>query len=90
MSKISINDLLENKIPVSVSIDKEARAIYFKVSDKDVTKTERINSSVSVDYDENGEVVGVELIRINNISVLMKKTFKDISSAIPRKSLVEA
>ncbi len=90
MKHASINELLNGKTPINVSIDKEARAIYFKVSDAEVSRTERINSSLSVDYDDSGEVVGVEIIRITNIGVLLKKAFKDISSGIPSRALATA
>ena len=90
MNQVSINELLRGKTPISVSIDREARAIYFKISDVEVSKTERLNSSLSVDYDENGEVVGVEIIRVKNVGVLLKKAFRDISSGIPPKALATA
>jgi len=88
--QISINDLLKGKTPINVSIDSEARAVYFKLTDEQVDKTERLNSSLSVDYDERGEIVGVELIRVNKIGVMLKKAYKDISSFIPPQALVTA
>lgn len=87
MNQVSINELLQGKTPISVSIDREARAIYFKLSDDDVAKTVRLNSSLSVDYSENGEVIGVEIIRLTNVGVLLKKAFHDISEGIPPKAL---
>ena len=90
MNQVNINELLQGKTPINVSIDSEARAIYFKVSDNQVSKTERLNSSLSVDYDGNGEVVGVEIIRLRNAGVLLKKTFEDISSGLPPKALATA
>ena len=88
MNQVNLNELLKGKTPISVSIDSAARAIYFKLSDEEVSKTVRLNSSLSVDYDEDGEVVGVEIIRITNVDVLLKKAFRDISSGIPSKALV--
>ena len=90
MKEININDLLEGKTPISVSIDREARAIYFKLSDDEVSKTVRLNDSLSVDYRKDGEVIGVEIIRVTNVGVLLKKAFQDISSGIPPKVLVAA
>lgn len=87
MNQVSINNLLHGKTPTSVSIDREARAIYFKLSEKEVARTERLNNSLSVDYDEDGEVIGVEIIRITNVGALLKKAFHDISAAIPPKAL---
>ena len=88
MNQVNINELLNRKTPISVSIDSEARAIYFKLCDDEVSKTVRLNSSLSVDYDEDGEVIGVEIIRVTNVGVLLKKAFQDIASGIPPKVLV--
>ena len=88
MNHMDINKLLHGKTPINVSIDREARAVYFKLSDDEVLKTTRINSSLSVDYGKNDEVIGVEIIRIKKIEVLMKKAFKDISSSIPSNVFV--
>ena len=90
MNQANINELLHGRTPISVSIDREARAIYFKLSDDEVLKTVRLNSSLSIDYGEDEEVIGVEIIRVTNVGVLLKKAFKDISSAIPRKVLATA
>ena len=82
MNLAELNELLKDKPPINVSIDKEARAIYFKFSDEEIVKTARINSSLSVDLDQDKEVVGVEVIRIKKIDLLMKKALHDISSII--------
>ena len=83
MNHLDIDKLLKGKKPINVAIDKEARAIYFKVSDDDVTRTVRTNDSVSIDYGRDDEIVGVEIIRVNKIEVILKKALKDISSTIP-------
>ncbi len=87
MTYLNINKLLGGKTPINVSIDKEARAVYFKISDDEVLHTERLNDSLSVDYGKNDEIIGVEIIRVNKIELLLKKALKDIASTIPRKSL---
>ena len=90
MNQVSLNDLLGGKTPINVSIDREARAIYFKLSDKEVCQTKRLNSSLSVDYDENNQVIGVEIIRVNEIGIMLEKAYKDISSSIPPQALQTA
>ena len=90
MSHLDINKLLKGKKPINVAIDKEARAIYFKVSDEDAARTVRLNESVSIDYDNDDEIVGVEIIRVNKIEVILKKALKDISSVIPSNILATA
>ena len=90
MNHLDISKLLKGKTPINVAIDKEARAIYFKISDDDVTKTIRLNDSVSIDHGKDDEIVGVEIIRVNKIEVILKKALKDISSVIPNKILATA
>ena len=90
MNHLDINKLLKGKAPINVAIDKEARAIYFKISDEDVFKTVRVNESVAVDYDKEDDIVGVEIIRVNKIEVILKKALKDISAIIPNKILAAA
>ncbi len=90
MKHLDINKLLKGKSPVNVAIDREARAIYFKLSDEDVARTVRMNDSVSIDYDKDDEVVGVEIIRVTKIEMILKKALKDISSVIPSNILATA
>ena len=90
MNHIDINKLLRGKKPVNITIDKDAKAIYFKVSDHMVSKTVRPNASLSVDYDEHNDVVGVEIIRVRRIEQIFKMALKDISSAIPSNILTPA
>ena len=90
MSHVDINKLLHGKKPINIAIDKAAKAVYFKVSDHTVSKTVRPNASLSVDYDERNDVVGVEIIRVQKIEQIFKMALKDITSAIPSKTLTPA
>ena len=90
MNYININKLLKGKTPINVSVDGEAKAVYSKISDDDVLRTERPNANLSIDYGKHDEVVGVEIIRVSKIAHVLKVAFKDISSAIPRKTLATA
>ena len=49
-----------------------------------------MNDSVSMDYDKDDEIVGVEIIRLNKIGVILKKALKDISSTIPNNIVATA
>ena len=87
MKNLDLDKLLKGKKPLSIAIDKQAQAIYFTVSDHEVCHTARLNDSLFIDYDKNNEPVGVELIRVSKIELILKKAFKDISTAIPSKVL---
>ena len=84
---IDISKLLKGKKPINITVDGEARAVYFKISDEEVLRTERPNNSLSIDYDKDNEVVGVEIIRVSKIEQIIKLAYKDISSHIPRQAL---
>ena len=87
MSHLDLNKFLKGRKPINITIDKEAKAIYFKMLDQDVLRTIRINDSVSIDYGKDDDIVGIEIIRIRRIEVILKKALKDISSIIPSKTL---
>ncbi len=90
MNTMDLNRLLKGKQPINIAIDREARAIYFKVEDDEVSKTVRLNDSVSVDYGEHDEVVGIEIIRVNKIGLILKKALKDITTVLPKQTLATA
>ena len=87
MSNMDINKLLKGKKPINIAIDKDAKAVYFKVSDHHVSKTVRPNNSLSIDYDDHNDVVGVEIIRVRRIDQIFKMALKDITSFIPSNTL---
>ena len=84
---IRLNELLKDKTPVNVSIDKEAKAVYFKFSDGKILKTVRINGSLTVDLGHDQEVIGVEVIRIKQINRVMKKPFMTFLPLFPQTCL---
>ena len=47
---------------MKITFDKRADAIYIYLTQKKVTKTEELDANTFVDYDQKGEVVGIELL----------------------------
>jgi uncharacterized protein YuzE len=45
-----------------VTYDSEADAVYIYLKDSKVVGSETISPSVTVDYDKDGDVVGVEIL----------------------------
>jgi len=87
MTHYSLNKMLTGKEVKNISIDKVARAIYFKVEDHDVCRTVRINPNFAIDYDKYDEVVGLELIRVKRIELIVKKALKDITTILPNDAV---
>lgn len=46
-----------------ISVDRDANAIYIKISDEKVDKTKEISNSIFADIDENENVVGIEILK---------------------------
>ena len=46
-----------------MTVDPKADAAYLRVRDRDVDKTVEVNSELNIDYDSDGKVVGIEILR---------------------------
>ncbi len=49
---------------MKLSIDETADALYLQLINKDVLESEEIVPGIVVDYDENGEIIGVEVLHL--------------------------
>jgi uncharacterized protein YuzE len=82
--KIFFNNLnLKTNKPITFCLDTFARAMYITFSNKPVTKTVRKDSSFSIDYDKDGNLVGIEIIRLRRVSAVIQKLLKDAETIIP-------
>ncbi len=45
--------------------DPVADALYIKLKDDKIAETEEINESVIVDYNEKGEIIGIEILNFS-------------------------
>ncbi len=46
-----------------LSVDPKTDAAYLRLRDRDIEQTIEINSEIKVDYDKDGNVVGIEILR---------------------------
>jgi len=74
---------LKEKKPISFSLDTLAKSIYISFSTNPVVNTLRKNNSFSVDYDKDGEIVGIEVIRIKKAEATIKRILKDTENSLP-------
>lgn len=65
------------------SFDALAKAIYIGLSTNKVTKTVRENHSLFFDYDKDGKLVGIEIIRVQKANAAIRKILKDAEDNIP-------
>ncbi len=55
---------------MEIKFDKEANALYIKLTDKEIAYTEEITPNIIVDYSEDDKPVGIEIL---NASKEVKK-----------------
>jgi uncharacterized protein YuzE len=48
-----------------IKVDKESDALYFRFDESQIVESEEVRPVVILDYDEDGRVVGVELLGIS-------------------------
>ena len=50
---------------MKLEFDPEADAVYLEIADADVERSEQIKPGVVIDYDIDGNVVGVEVLYVS-------------------------
>ena len=46
-----------------MTVDPKSDAAYLRIRDREVDKTIELNDEIKVDYDKDGNVVGLEILR---------------------------
>ena len=67
---------------MKIEYDKEVDALYIYLQEKEVYKTKEIEEGVNIDFDEEGKVIGLEII-----GVTQRYKLEDIFN-ITTKSLI--
>lgn len=49
-----------------IKLDRQADAVYIRLIDADIVESEEVAPGVIVDYDQNGVVVGVEILQLGS------------------------
>ena len=49
-----------------LKIDKENDALYFRLDEKAIVDSEEVRPGIVLDFDENGQVVGIEFLNLNS------------------------
>ena len=53
---------------MKLTVDKEADALYLRLDDSSIVQTEEVSPGVILDYNEDNEVVGVEMLYLSKRS----------------------
>jgi uncharacterized protein YuzE len=49
-----------------VQFDEKADAIYLRLDESQVVESEEVHPDIILDFNENNEVVGIEVLRVKN------------------------
>jgi uncharacterized protein YuzE len=63
--------------------DKEGDILYIKLKDDKIEESEEIEEGIIVDYNEKGEIVGIEIIGIKNKKIDLNQLIMEPSKVLP-------
>ncbi|MDQ7055259.1 MAG: DUF2283 domain-containing protein [Persephonella sp.] len=66
---------------MKIIYDKEAEALYIRLTDKEIEYTEELTPNIIVDYSKDGKPVGIEVLNIKR--ELSPSSIKELTSIIP-------
>lgn len=50
-----------------IHVDEQADALYLRLSESTVVESEEVQPGVVLDFDEDGKVVGIEILRMKEL-----------------------
>jgi len=51
---------------MKVHFDEKADAVYLKLTDSKIIESEEVSPGIILDFDENNQVVGIEMLRVQS------------------------
>jgi len=68
---------------MKIKYDKDADAMYIKFRKAEVFKTKKVDKNTILDYDQQGQLIGVELLFVkeNNPAILREFRVENLISA---------
>lgn len=65
---------------MKLKIDEKADALYLRLDDSEIIESEEITSGIVLDFNKEGQIVGVEILGLSNRSKLIN--FKSLQFEI--------
>ena len=53
---------------MKLTVGKESDALYFQIDDLTIVESEEVSPGIVLDYNEDNEIVGVEILRLSKRS----------------------
>lgn len=57
---------------MKLHIDKKADALYLRLDDTQIVESEEVSPGIVLDYNEQSQVVGIEMLRLSSRSESLK------------------
>ena len=57
---------------MKLHIDKKADALYLRLDDTQIVESEEVSPGIVLDYNEQNQVVGIEMLRLSSRSEFLK------------------
>ncbi|MDN5358649.1 MAG: hypothetical protein PWP76_492 [Candidatus Diapherotrites archaeon] len=70
-------------IYMELRYDKDADAVYIRLRDAPVSRSEELEEGIIVDYDDSGRVVGIEILNFSKRDIDARKLITEPSSVLP-------
>ncbi len=68
---------------MEIRYDREADAVYIRIGGGKVAESEEVDDGVIVDYDEKGNVIGIEILEFSKKKIDLNKLVMEPSSILP-------
>ena len=66
---------------MKLHVDKSADALYLRLDDSTIAESEEVSPGIVLDYNDSGEVVGVEVLHLSRRSSKVKLTTLEFEAA---------
>jgi uncharacterized protein YuzE len=50
---------------MKIEYDKEVDALYIRIQEKDVARTQEVSDGVNLDFDDKGRLIGLEVLSVS-------------------------
>ncbi len=66
---------------MKLHVDKSADALYLRLDDSTIVESEEVSPGIILDYNESGQVIGVEMLHLSRRSAKMKLSTLEFEAA---------
>ena len=68
---------------MEIRYDRAADALYLRLSEGAVARSEEVEDGIIVDYDSDGRVLGIEILNFSKRNIDMNRLILEPSSVLP-------